>query len=121
MRIRSGLELLGVEAMAVDRQPPVSLSPLPRVPAGPERRGAALAGRRCASTSGESRGAPAGGGLQIGGFRAYRVNPNPNFRVPEMSGIDFSEQISGSISENPNFRKPEITDPNFSGNPNAHP
>jgi hypothetical protein len=61
------------------------------LPAGHERRGAVLAGRRCASTWRESRGASAGGGLQIGGSRAYRVNlnPNPNFWVPEMSGIDF--------------------------------
>jgi len=56
-------------------------------------------------------------------YRVFRANPNPNpnFRVPEMSGIDFSKQISGSIFENPNFRKPEIPDPNFSGNPNAQP
>ena len=37
-----------------------------------------------------------------------------------MSGIHFSEQISGSIFRNPNLTKPEIPDPNFSGNPNAH-
>ena len=58
--------------------------------------------------------------MEIGGSRVYRVNPNPNFRVPEMSGIDFLEQISDSIFENSNFIKPEIPNPNFSVNPNAH-
>ena len=38
-------------------------------------------------------------------YRVFRVNPNPNpnFRVPEMSGINFSKRISSSIFENPNF------------------
>jgi len=37
-----------------------------------------------------------------GFYRVFRVNPNPNpnFRVLEMSGIDFLEKISGNISEN---------------------
>jgi len=38
-------------------------------------------------------------------YRVFRVNPNPNpnFRVSEMSGINFSKRISGSTFENPNF------------------
>ena len=38
-------------------------------------------------------------------FRAIRdyPNPNPNSRVPEMSGINFFGQISGTISGNPIF------------------
>ena len=54
-------------------------------------------------------------------FRVFRVypNPNPNFRVPELSGSSFFKQISGSNFENPKFLKPEIPDPKFSGYPNA--
>jgi len=54
-------------------------------------------------------------------FRVFRVypNPNPNFRVPELSGSSFFKQISGSNFENPKFLKPELPDPKFSGYPNA--
>jgi len=43
------------------------------------------------------------------GIRVIRVNPNPNpkCRVPEMSGFDYFQQISGCIFQNPKFQKPE--------------
>jgi hypothetical protein len=54
-------------------------------------------------------------------FRVNQVYPNPNpiWRVPELSGRHFLMLLSGSESYYPNFSKPEIPDPNFSGNPNA--
>jgi hypothetical protein len=48
-------------------------------------------------------------------------NPNPNFRVPELSGSSFFRQISGSNFENPKFLKTELLNPKFSGYLNAHP
>ena len=55
--------------------------------------------------------------------RVDRVNPNPNpnFRVPEFSGFEYFQRISGFSFQNPKFLKPEKPNPKFSGNPNAQP
>ena len=42
--------------------------------------------------------------MQIHGIcRVFREYPNPKYRVPDLSGITFSELISGLSFENPNF------------------
>ncbi|KAG2572450.1 hypothetical protein PVAP13_7KG179865 [Panicum virgatum] len=101
----------------------------PRVAAAPECRSATLAGGCCASTSGESRGAPAGGGcastsgraeerrpagggLQIGKFRAYRINPNPNlnFRAATRNG-DRPRTAVGLPSQSPLGARPSAVVP----------
>ena len=51
-------------------------------------------------------------------FRVY-PNPNPNFRVPELSGYSFFKQTSGSNFENTKFLKLELPDLKFSGYTNA--
>ena len=54
-------------------------------------------------------------------IRANRDFPNPNFRVPEMSGSKNYGQISGVIFEDLIFLKPELPDPKIRVYPNAQP
>ena len=52
-------------------------------------------------------------------IRVNREYPNPNYRVPEIAGSDFSGLIPGNNFHYPNFELAELPDPKKSGNSNA--
>jgi hypothetical protein len=53
------------------------------------------------------------------GWTGENPDPDPIFRVPDLSGLTNFEETSGADTRNPNNQKPETPDPKNSGNPNA--